>query len=71
MSKRYKEYWISQMEKPEYCFVSEEEIKEHFKLFPKGTKVLIEKYELTCCDKGHTFRQIMGYDPLDCDCEPD
>ena len=68
MSKRYKEYWISQMEKPKYCFVSEDEIKEYVKLFPKGTKVLMEKYDLSC--EGHTFRQIMGYDPLDCDCEP-
>jgi len=57
------------MEKENRIFVSEEDVKEYVRLFSRGTQVLMECVELPC--EGHTFRQIMGYDPLDCDCEPD
>jgi len=69
MSKRYKEYWINEMEKPKTYFFSEEEIEKYVRLFPQGTKIVMQKVELPC--EGHTFRQIMGYDPLDCSCESD
>jgi len=62
MIKRYKEYWISHMEKEQPIFFSEEEIKKYVRMFPQGTKVLIEQCVLDCCDQGHTFREIMGYD---------
>jgi len=62
MTNRYKEYWISDMEKEQPVFFSEEEIKEYVRMFPKGTKVLMRNYVLDCCDEGHTFREIMGYD---------
>ena len=65
--KRYKEYWISEMEKPKPYFFSEKEIEEYVSLFlPRGTKVLMTKVELSCCEEGHTFRQIMGYDEWIC-----
>ena len=53
------------MEKSKPYFFSEDEIKEYVKMFPRGTKVLMQKVELNCCDEGHTYRQILGYDELD------
>jgi len=64
MAKRYSEYWINQMEKPKLVFFSEEEVKQYTMQWEIGTPVLMEYVELDC--KGHTFRQIMGYDKLDC-----
>jgi len=63
-AERFTEYWISHMEKPETYFFSEKEIEEYVRMFPKGTKVIMEQVELDC--KGHTSRQIMGLDELDC-----
>jgi len=65
MIKRYKEYWINEMEKPKTYFFSEKEIEEYVKLFPQGTMVVMNQHFIDCCDEGHTFRQIMGYDELD------
>ena len=70
MTKRYSEYWINQMEKPKTYFFIEEEIKKYVRMFPQGTKVMMEQVVLGC-EKGHTYRQIMGLDCLDCECEPD
>ena len=53
------------MEKPKTYFFSEEEIEKYVRMFPQGTKVIMEQVELDC--KGHTSRQIMGLDELDCD----
>ena len=53
------------MEKPKTYFFSEKEIKEYVRLFPQGTKIVMKQIVLDCCDDGHTFRQIMGYDELD------
>ncbi len=68
LSKRYKEYWINEMEKPKTIFFSEKEIEKYVKQFPQGTKILM-KQVVFACEKGHTFRQIMRLDSLDCDCE--
>jgi len=65
MTKRYKEYWVSIMEKGDPILFSEKEVQEYVKMFPRGTKVLMEQRVIDCCDEGHTFRQIMGYDELD------
>jgi len=65
MIERYKEYWINEMEKPKTYFFSEKEIEEYVRLFPQGTKIVMTQVVLDCCDEGHTFRQIMGYDELD------
>jgi len=62
MTKRYKEYWINEMEKPKTYFFSEKEIEEYVKMFPRMTMIVMKKVELDCCDEGHTFREIMGYD---------
>jgi len=59
-AERYTEYWINYMEKPKTYFFSEEEIEKYVRMFPQGT----EQVELDC--KGHTSRQIMGLDELDC-----
>ena len=69
MTKRYKEYWINEMEEPKTYFFSEKEIEEYVRLFPRGTKILMVKVELDCCEEGHTFRQIMGYDDLSSECQ--
>jgi len=66
-AERYTEYWIDEMEKPKFVFFSEEEVKQYTMQFPIGTPVLMKYVELDC--KGHTFRQIMGYDELDCGVE--
>ena len=63
-AERYTEYWINYMKKPKTYFFSEEEIEKYVRMFPQGTKVIMEQVELDC--KGHTYRQIMGLDPLDC-----
>jgi len=52
------------MEKPKTYFFSEEEIEKYVRMFPQETKVIMEQVELDC--KGHTSRQIMGLDELDC-----
>jgi hypothetical protein len=52
------------MERKNPVFLSEEEVESYVRMFPRGTMVLIEKVEITCCE-GHTFREIMGYDELD------
>ena len=67
MAKRYTEYWINHMEKPKTIFFNEDEIKEYVRMFPQGTKVLMEQV-VVGCEKGHTFRQIMGLEALDCEC---
>jgi len=67
MIKRYREYWINEMEKPKTYFFCEKEIEEYVKLFPQGTKIIMKQVVLDCCDEGHTFREIMGYDELDHD----
>jgi len=69
MTKRYKEYWVSEMEESKTYFFNEKEIEEYVRLFPRGTKVLMTKVDLDCCDEGHTFRQIMGYDDLSSECQ--
>ena len=64
MTKRYKEYWISEMEKGNPVFFSEKEVENYVKMFPRGTIVLMKKIIIDCCDEGHTFREIMKYDKL-------
>ena len=32
-------------------------------------QVVMKQVVLTCCDEGHTFRQIMGYDDLSSECQ--
>ena len=66
MPERYTKYWIN-VEKPNPIFVSEKQIEDYVKMFPRGTKVLIQQVVFNCCDKGHTFRQIMGYEDFDCE----
>jgi len=63
MTKRYSEYWIND-EKPKIIFFSEKEIENYVRRFPRGTIIFTECVELDC--KGHTYRQIMGLDELDC-----
>ncbi len=55
------------MEKEKRIFVSEEDVKEYVKMFPRGTEVLMKEVELNCCEEGHTFREIMGYDKPKCE----
>jgi len=52
------------MERKNPVIFSEEELKDYVRMFPRGTEVLTEVVELGCI--GHTYRQIMGYDELDC-----
>ena len=64
MVKRYKKYWTAGMGGERPVFISEEQIENYLKKFPRDIKVLVKEFEISCCD-GHTFRQIMGYDELD------
>ena len=63
-AERYTEYWINESCKCHNVFLNEKEIEEYVRKYPHGTKVIMEQVELDC--KGHTYRQIMGLDPLDC-----
>jgi len=64
MEKRYTEYWINESEEPKNYFFSEKEIEEYVRQFPRETMILTTLVELDC--RGHTSRQIRGYDELDC-----
>lgn len=63
MPERYTRYWIND-EKPKIIFLSEKEIEKYVRLFPRGAIIFTECVELDCM--GHTYRQIMGLDELDC-----
>jgi len=52
------------MEKPKVVFFSEKDVQEYVKQFPVRTEILMTAVELDCI--GHTYRQVMGYDELDC-----
>ena len=62
--KRYSEYWINESCKCHTVFLSEKEVEDYVKKFPRETMILMSLVELDC--KGHTYRQIMGLDELDC-----
>jgi len=63
--RRYSEYWINETCKCKTVFLSEKEIEDYIKEhYPPETMILMSMVELDC--KGHTYRQIMGLDELDC-----
>jgi len=80
MTKRYKKFWITYEDKGKRkgffrlreriprIWVDQDELKEYTKKFPKG--VIVQEFNEDC-EKGHTYRQLMGLEALDCDCEPD
>ena len=61
---RYTEYWINESCKCHNVFLNEKEIEEYVRQFPRETMILTTLIELDC--RGHTSRQIRGYDELDC-----
>ena len=63
-AERYTEYWINESCKCHNVFLNEKEIEEYVRKYPQGTMILTSLVELDC--KGHTYKQIMGLDPLDC-----
>ena len=79
MAKRYHKFWITSEEKKKRkwfqlfpdtiprIWVNEYELKEYVKTFPKGYQVLVQEFEENC-EKGHTYRQIMTLEALDCEC---
>ncbi len=64
MPERYTEYWINESCKCHSIFLSEKEVEDYVKKFPRETMILMSMVELDC--KGHTYRQIMCLDELDC-----
>ena len=64
MAKRYTEYFIIETAKPKVILFSEKEIEGFVRKFPEQIPFLSTWIELDC--KGHTYRQIMGLDELDC-----
>jgi len=62
MAKRYKEFWACNEEKEPIVFFSQYDIEQYVRMFPQGYKVLMTQHLLDCCDKGHTFKEIMGID---------
>ena len=79
MEKRYHKSWITYEEKKKrkrfqlFCdripriWIDHDKLIEYVKTFPKGHKVLVQEFDEEC-DKGHTYRQIMGFEALDCEC---
>jgi len=65
-AERYTEYWINESCKCHNVFLNEKEIEEYVRKYPQGTMILTSLVELDC--KGHTYRQIMGFEALDCEC---
>jgi len=82
LAKRYHKFWITSEDKGERkgffrlreriprIWVSHDELVEYTKTFPRGHMVFVQEFDEDC-EKGHTYRQIMGFEALDCDCEPD
>ena len=79
LAKRYHKFWITTEEKKKRnrfqlfretiprIWVSYDELVEYIKSFPQGHKVFVQEFDENC-EKGHTYRQIMGLEALDCDC---
>jgi len=62
MAKRYKEFWVCNEEKEPIVFFSQYDIEQYVRTFPPNYKILMTQHPLDCCDKGHTFKEIMGFD---------
>ena len=79
MAERYHKFWITTEEKKKRkrfqlfrdriprIWVDHNELKEYVKTFPIGHQVLVQEFEEEC-ERGHTYRQIMGLEALDCEC---
>jgi len=66
MPKRYTEYWINESCKCKTVFLSLKEIEDYVRThFPRGIVTMFASQIILDC-KGHTYRQIMGLDELDC-----
>ena len=66
MPERYTEYWINESCKCKIVFLSEKEIEDYVRTrFPRGDVMMLTS-QITLDCKGHTYRQIMGLDELDC-----
>ena len=66
MPKRYTEYWINESCKCKTVFLSEKEIENYVRThFPRDDIMMLTSQIILDC-KGHTYRQIMGLDELDC-----
>jgi len=74
MANRYHKYWVSDemifrwFHLPKTItkiWVSMEELKEYLKKTRK--KLIVQEFEEEC-ERGHTYRQIMGLEALDCEC---
>jgi len=80
MTKRYHRFWITTegMKKRKRfqlfretiprIWVDYEKLLQYRKTFPKGHKVFVQEFNENC-EKGHTYRQIMGLEVLDCGCK--
>ena len=80
MPERYHRCWITTEEKKKCkpfqlfretiprVWVDRNKLQEYVETFPEGHKVLVQEFDEDC-EKGHTYRQIMGLEVLDCDCE--
>ena len=80
MPERYHHCWITTEEKKERkrfqlfretiprIWVNYNELLEYVETFSKGHKVFVQEFNENC-EKGHTYRQIMGLEVLDCNCE--
>jgi len=65
MPERYTKYWINESCKCHIVFLSEKEIEDYARThLPREVMMLTSQITLDC--KGHTYRQIMGLDELDC-----
>ena len=78
MAKRYHKFWITDEKESRRrlfhfrkrlmrVWVNLDELKEYVKTFPRGHMVFVQEFEEEC-EQGHTYRQILGLEGLDCDC---
>jgi len=79
MAKRYHKWWVTSEKKKKRkwfqlfsdrmprIWVNHNELVEYVKTFPKGHKVLVQEFDEEC-ERGHTYRQIMTLEALDCEC---
>jgi len=80
LTERYHKFWITTEDKKKRkrfqlfretiprVWVDNDKLVEYVKTFPRGHKVLVQEFDEDC-EKGHTYRQIMGLEALDCNCK--
>ena len=85
LAKRYHRFWISDEETGKRerfmlfwhlpvtfsrLWVDHNELMTYHDKLPEKHFFFVQEFDEEC-ERGHTYRQIMGLEALDCDCKPD